>query len=83
MSNLSDDALRERARELQRVYNDVEEAQAQRFYGEHAHDEWENLAPAEVELWLTLAKHVESLRDAALGIECEQCGHIRGEVDKA
>ena len=53
------------AKALHRVYNDVEEAQAQRFYGEHAHDEWENLAPAEIELWMTLAGHVDALRDSA------------------
>src|SRR3990167_6197478 len=43
--------LTELAKALHRVYNDVEEAQAQRFYDEHARDEWENLASAEKELW--------------------------------
>ena len=63
------------AKALHRVYNDVEEAQAQRFYGEHARDEWENLAPSEVELWTVLAGHVVALRDAARAEQREAFVH--------
>ena len=71
------------AKALHRVYNDVEEAQAQRFYGEHARDEWENLAPSEVELWTVLAGHVVALRDAARAEQREANAKIaRDFIDK-
>ena len=64
---MATDSLEERAKAAHRAYNDIEEEQAQRYYGEHAREEWEELAPGDQERWRKMAEWIDAHTEAQLG----------------